>query len=258
MSDLDITLFGPPRAERDGVPVTFKRHQTRALLAYLAVTDQPHGRDALVALFWPELDEDRAHAALRRILYDLGRTIGKGWVDLSDDHVQLRTQPGLRIDVRRFRDLVSQVSAHGHAPHRLCDGCLVVLTEAVDLYQDDFLTGFTLKGSVGFDSWQTFLTESLRLELAAALEKLVDALASRCQHDLALPHARRKLALDPLNEASHRLLMKLHASSGDRVGAARQYEQCGKMLAAELGVEPAPETTALYRALLPGQIRCGR
>ena len=57
MPILDITLFGPPRAERDGVPVTFRRHQTLALLAYLAATDQPHGRDALAALFWPELDE---------------------------------------------------------------------------------------------------------------------------------------------------------------------------------------------------------
>ena len=53
MPDLHITLFGLPHAERDGVPVTFRRHQTLALLAYLAATDQPHGRDALAALFWP-------------------------------------------------------------------------------------------------------------------------------------------------------------------------------------------------------------
>ncbi len=39
MPNLDITLFGPPRAERDGIPVTFHRHQTLALLAYLAATD---------------------------------------------------------------------------------------------------------------------------------------------------------------------------------------------------------------------------
>ena len=82
MSVLDITLFGPPRAERDGVPVSFHRHQTLALLAYLAATDQPHSRDALATLFWPQQDEQQAHAALRRILFDLGRTIGKGWLAL--------------------------------------------------------------------------------------------------------------------------------------------------------------------------------
>src|SRR5687767_3433596 len=39
-----------------------------ALLAVLALA-HPHGyvrRDALLPLFWPELDEDRARAALRR------------------------------------------------------------------------------------------------------------------------------------------------------------------------------------------------
>jgi DNA-binding SARP family transcriptional activator len=116
--------------------------------------------------------------------------------------------------------------------------------------QDDFLAGFTLKGSAEFDTWQTFTTESLRLELAAALEKLAGALAARGQTDQALPHARRWLALDPLHEASHRLLMQLHAAAGDRAALARQYRQCVEVLAAELGVEPAPETSALYYALL--------
>jgi hypothetical protein len=184
MPTLDITLFGPPRAERDGVPVTFRRHQTLALLAYLAAADQPHGRDALAALFWPELDEQEAHAALRRILYDLGRTIGKGWLELGDGRVQLRAQPGLWVDVRRFHDLVAQVPAYGHAPHALCDtlcdDCLTALIEAAGLYRDDFLAGFTLRGSAEFDAWQTFTTESLRLELAAVLEKLAASLTWPC------------------------------------------------------------------------------
>jgi predicted ATPase/DNA-binding SARP family transcriptional activator len=258
MSSLDLSLFGPPRALRDGVPVAFGRHPTLALLAYLAAADQPHGRDALAALFWPERDEQASHAALRRILYDLGRTIGKGWLELGDSHVQLRAQAGLRVDVRRFRELVARATAHGHAPQQLCDGCLVALVEAADLYRDDFLAGFTLRGSAEFDVWQTLTTENLRLELAVVLEKLASALVARRQYDLALPHARRWLALDPLNEASHCLLMQLHAASGDRAAAARQYEQCAGALASELGIEPAPETTALFHALVQGEIAGGR
>ena len=33
MAVLDITIFGPPRAKSDGIPVRFRRHQTLALLA---------------------------------------------------------------------------------------------------------------------------------------------------------------------------------------------------------------------------------
>src|SRR5687767_1973831 len=50
-----------------------------ALLAVLALA-HPHGfvrRDALLPLFWPELDEDRARAALRRAVYFLRQALGK-------------------------------------------------------------------------------------------------------------------------------------------------------------------------------------
>jgi predicted ATPase/DNA-binding SARP family transcriptional activator len=250
MSVLNIVLFGPPRAERDGVPLRFQRGQTLALLAYLAAANRPHSRDALAALFWPQQDEQQSHAALRRSLYDLGRIIGKDWLTLEDHRVALPARPGLAVDVRRFGVLTAPVAGHGHAAPQLCDDCLAALAEAAGLYRDDFLAGFTLKGSAEFDTWQTFTTEILRLELAEALEKLAGALLACSQIEPALPHARRWLALDPLHEASHRLLMQLHAAAGDRAALARQYRQCVDLLAAELGVEPALETSALYYALL--------
>ncbi len=253
MSVLNIVLFGPPRVERDGAPVSFHRGQTLSLLAYLAAADRPHSRDALATLLWPEQAEQPAHAALRRILYDLGRTVGKEWLRFEDHQVALPTQSGLDVDVRRFCELQAHVAAHGHAPHHLCDDCLAALSEAASLYGDDFLAGFTLKGSAQFDAWQTFTTESLRLELGAALEKLAGALFTRRRYDQALPHARRWLALDPLHEAGHRLLMRLYAATGDRAALIRQYEYCIQVLAAELGVAPAVETMALYRQLAPDQ-----
>src|SRR5215213_2662497 len=44
-----------------------------ALLAYLALASprRHHRRDSLLAMFWPELDEEHARAALRRSLYYL-------------------------------------------------------------------------------------------------------------------------------------------------------------------------------------------
>lgn len=249
MSSLSITLFGPPRAEYAGVTLRFHRHQTLALLAYLAAADRPHSRDALATLLWPDEPAQPAHAALRRILYDLGCTIGKDWLRFENGQVTLPAQPGLHVDVRSFCALQARATTHGHTPHHLCDDCLAALTEAARLCQDDFLAGFTLAGSADFDAWQTLTTENLRLALAATLEKLASTLLTRHHYDQALLHARHWLALDPLHEPTHRLLMRLYAATGDPVAVIRQYEQYSQVLAAELGIAPPLETTILYREL---------
>lgn len=253
MSSLHITLFGPPRARLAGAPVNFHRGQTLALLAYLAASERPHSRDTLATLFWPEQPAQMAHGALRRILYDLGRTVGKEWLEVEEHCVALPAQPDLLVDVRRFSTLQARVAAHGHAPHHLCDDCLAALTEAAGLYADDFLAGFSLRGPAQFDAWQTLTAEYLRLELAAALESLAATLLARRRCDQALPHARRCLALDPLHEPSHRLLMQLYALNGDQAAVARQYMHCTQLLATELGIQPSPETVALYHRLAPIQ-----
>jgi len=66
-----------------------------ALLAYLALATPrgQHSRDALLALFWPELGEDEARRALRqalhRIRYHVGDALLKsereGQIGIADD-----------------------------------------------------------------------------------------------------------------------------------------------------------------------------
>ena len=50
MAQLAINLLGPPKIEVDGRPIEISRRKAVALLAYLALTGQPHGREALAAL----------------------------------------------------------------------------------------------------------------------------------------------------------------------------------------------------------------
>ncbi len=192
MPGLDVFLFGKPRVERDGAPVTVARRKALALLAYLAVTRQAHGRDALVALLWPELDGEHGRAVLRSTLADLNQAIGKEALAVEGDQVACQAPP-LQVDVARFHDLLAQVAGHNDPLSRLCDDCLAALSEAVGLYRADFLAGFTLEDAVEFDAWQTFQTESLRLELAAALEKLAQGLAGR-QRIRCRPRPRAALA----------------------------------------------------------------
>ena len=47
--------------------------------------------------------------------------------------------------------------------------------------------------------------------------------------------------------------MQLYARTGQRSAALRQYQECERILAEELGVAPVAETTALYERIRTGR-----
>ncbi|MBN1657401.1 MAG: AAA family ATPase [Anaerolineae bacterium] len=259
MAKLQLFLLGPPRLERDGEPLQFDTRKIMALVAYLAVSDVPAGtahvtRDSLLALLWPELEPARARAVLRRNLSLLRAALDGEWL-VADRH-SLSTDPAadFGLDVHEFNALLSACEAHGHARDQVCAECLALLDRAVELYRGDFLEGFGLRDSVAFDDWQFFQAEELRTALASALERLVRGHTEMGDPELALPYARRWLALDSLHESAHRWLIRLYAATGQRSAALRQYDECVRILDEEMGVPPSTETTDLYkevRAALP-------
>jgi DNA-binding SARP family transcriptional activator/predicted ATPase len=248
MSGLRLEFLGPPRVEIDGAPVNINRHKAMALLAYLAVSGEAQPRDTLATLFWPESSQSLARNSLRRDLSILNKALGRGWLIIERESVGLR-HPGIWLDVAYFRQRLAGCRTHGHPVEAVCSACLQPLTEAVTLYRDDFLAGFSLADCPGFDEWHFFQAEALRQELASALERLVHGYSIQGEYEAALPHARRRLALDPLHEPAHRQLMLLYARTGQQGAALRQYQLCVQTLQEDLGVAPAPETTAMYQQI---------
>lgn len=250
MSWLALYFLGAPRIELDGELISLSYHKAMALLAYLAATRQPHTRQALAALLWPEYDPVAARGEVRRMLWVLNKSLGQGWLEVDRETVLLPPQPDLWLDVGRFRELLGVGRHHNHAISEVCPACLEPLTEAVTLYRGDFLAGFTLPDSPEFDTWQAFETESLCRELAGALERLVQLLIQGGETgEPAINYARRWLALDPLHEPAHRQLMQLYFWAGQPAAAFQQYQICIRSLEHELGVSPSAETTALYEAI---------
>jgi predicted ATPase/DNA-binding SARP family transcriptional activator len=243
MPQLEIALLGAPEINLDGSPVKTDRRKAIALLAYLAVTNESHPRDELAALLWPDYERDSAYAYLRRTLWELNQMLGKGWIDADREHIALTLTNNLWLDFATFHEFI-------HAGEKEVD----VLTKAVDLYRGDFLSGFVLADTAPFADWQFQQAETFRLEFADVLERLVDIHAQRGEYEMALPYARRWLALDQLNEAAHCAIMRLLAGLGDRAGLVRQYEACVQILKAELDIDPQLETRELYKAILHGKI----
>src|SRR5215218_3083842 len=248
MAELRIALLGPPRVERDGAPIEVDTRKAIALLAYLAMHPERHGRDAVAGLLWPDYDTEHARGALRRTLSTLNKAVGPGW--LAADRTTVGFARAVSwLDVARFEELVAACREHGHAPEDACPACVAPLEEAARLHRGDFLAGFGLRDSTSFDDWQYFQAERLRRELASTLERLATAQIGQHRWDDAVDAARRFLALDPLHEPAHRQLMRIYAWSGRRGAALRQFQACQRVLADELGVEPLEETVAVHQAI---------
>jgi DNA-binding SARP family transcriptional activator len=163
---LKIHLLGAPLIEKDDSPVEFDTRKGTALLAYLAVTDEPATRDGVAALLWPEYDQSRAKAALRRTLSTVRKGIGDEFIRASHTSITLLQDSSVWVDVLAFKDLLAEARSHKHPRGSVCTHCLQNLVEAEAIYRDDFLSGFGLRDSVEFDDWQFFLSEEYRRDLA--------------------------------------------------------------------------------------------
>jgi DNA-binding SARP family transcriptional activator len=249
MAHLALYLLGAPRIERDGAAIDVDTRKAIALIAFLAVTRERYSRDRLVGLLWPDYDQQHARATLRRTLSTLNKAIGGDWLDLDREMIGLPPTEGLWLDVEAFSAHLASTRTHGHPANDVCPACLQPLTDAVALYRDDFLAGFNLRDSPSFEDWQFFQAESLRRDLAGALERLVSGQTMQGDFDAAIHFARRWLMLDRLHEPAHRQLMQLYARAGQRAAALHQYRECVQVLEQELGVAPLEATTQLYQAI---------
>src|SRR6266508_1261340 len=251
--ELRLALLGPPRVERDGSPMEVDTRKAVALLAYLAVTGGWQGRDGIAGLLWPDYDRAHARAALRRTLSTLNKALGGGWLGIERSALRLDADDAW-FDVRQFHDLVAGCLEHGHGAAEVCAACVAPLAAAVALHRGEFLAGFSLRDSPSFDDWQSFQADSLRRELAGALDRLTRGLSGTGHWEEAVAAARRWLALDTLHEPAHQRLMRLCACSGQRSAALRQYRECVRVLDDELGVAPLEATTALYQEILENRV----
>jgi len=243
-----IRLLGPPSIERNGAPVKVETRKALALLAYLAVERRSHARASLVALLWPDADEARGRAVLRRTLHALAAALPGGALITEQDQVRLGVDSRLRIDIDEMRAIRGRCLESGER----CAECPLPLRAAADLYGADFLAGFTLKDSVAFDDWEFFQAEAFRRAFASILERLVACLSLVEDYDGGIEYASRWLALDNLDEAPHVALMKLHALAGRRSAALRQYETCRSVIRRETGEEPSPRVGRLAADIRSG------
>jgi serine/threonine-protein kinase len=227
------------------VSAVLRQPKRLALLAYLAVSAPRrfHRRDSLLALFWPELDQEHARAALRRAIYFLRNELGAEVIAGRGDEELVVPDAELWCDATALDAALAAGDPAG----------------ALELYRGPLLDGLYVAGAAAeFQDWLD--RERLRLaeRAGAAARALGEAAEREGRLEDAVQAARRGLDLAPDDEASLRRCVTLLERSGDPAAALRTYDEFARRLARDLQLEPTEETRALVEAVRSRAERDGR
>ncbi|HET9982506.1 MAG TPA: BTAD domain-containing putative transcriptional regulator [Longimicrobiales bacterium] len=217
-------------------PAVLRQPKRMALLVYLALA-RPRGfhrRDKLLALFWPESDEERARHALRQAVYVLRCALG-GRVIASRGDEELALAGGtFACDALEFESAVAEGA----------------LGRALALYRGDLLDGFHLSGAAPeFDQWVEEERARLRKLMVTAAWAQAEARRAEGDSEAAREWARRAVSLSPIDEEAQRRFLLLLRGLGDRVGAVAAYTAYARRLADEYELEPSAELAELARSM---------
>jgi TolB-like protein/DNA-binding SARP family transcriptional activator len=232
-----LTLLGGFEARAsDGRVVTLPTRKAEALLAVLACRPgQAHLRERLTAILWSDRSDPQARHSLSQTLSSIRRCFGTPLLAMRREAVTALPEV-LEADVAEFRRLAESDAVSD-------------LRRAAELYRGPLLDGLNL-GDSAFEEWLSHERAQLHDQAIATLKKLAQREAAGGAIDRAGVALTRALALDPLAEDIHRLVLQLHLDQGAYNSAVRHYRQCADILQRELGTVPEPQTTALYREAL--------
>ncbi|MEO9326053.1 BTAD domain-containing putative transcriptional regulator [Nocardioides sp. C4-1] len=241
---LDVRCFGGFEVRVDGATpqLTRVRPRARALLRLLALhAGQPVHREVIVEAMWPQLDGQAAthnlHVCVSGIRSALEPGVARGASRLvvrDGERYLLALPDGAVSDLRRFDALTGaaeQARTDGRTDQAIAD-----LDTALRLYVGDVLP------EDGPSEWALPHREHYKVRAAEAA-----ALLGRLHLDHGRPAeaasaARRSIDVDPLRDASWRLLVAAHRAAGDLAASEEARRSYAEVLTS-LGVATSAAST---------------
>lgn len=206
------------------------------MVAYLAL-EGPTGRSRLAGLLWPDSKESTARNNLAQAIRRLKNASGAPIVD-GDDAIALRC---VSSDVE---DLFRAVESGAYA--------------AIAQLGHELLAGFDLDDCPDFDVWLRGARTRVKRAWMRGAEGALAEFEAAGDLTSAIPWAERIVEAEPLSEAGHLKLARLHLARGDASAAMSAYDTCKRTLARELGMKPSAAMLEVYRAIREGRPRPAR
>lgn len=236
------------RQRSNAIKLCSNRNGQAILRFLIAQSDHSASADTLMDLLWPE---DTADVALRKLHVTLSilRNCLRAWCSPFHNAIlyrhgiyQLNPAITLHSDVEEFLTFY-------HAGQK-ADGeqAISYFEKACAFYTRPFLLEDL------YADWSFTRREQLRqihLNMSAVLSSHY---LTKHSYDTAVHWALEMIKENPCDESAHRQLMRIYVLQGRRNDALRQYQRCLHILNEELNLPPMPETEALYRAILHGDM----
>ena len=251
---LRVQSLGAFRVWRGSVEVAprdWQRDKARQLFQLL-LTERSRWlpREQIADRLWPQLSPEAAARDFKVALNALNKAIEPGhsseapfsFLAREGTSYQLRPEADLWVDSTEFEReceagmrLIESGDTGEGVEH---------LQAAMRLYRGDYLPDAL------YEDWASDERERLLSLFLRAADRLAEAYVQSAHYDGALEVCQRILARDPCWERAYRMMMVSHARQGNRSLATRTYQRCVDALREELGAEPSPATTGLYRQVL--------
>jgi DNA-binding SARP family transcriptional activator len=201
------------------------------VLAFLALRRGAALRVLVAAMLWPDGTEEHARGNLRSAVWRIQQT----GADLVESSRQtLRLGPAVTVDVDGFTDRA----------HALIKGQGTPQPEDLrrELAGTELLPGW-------YEDWVLVEREQLRQLRLHGLEALSLQLVQAERFAEAIHVGLAAVAIEPLRESAHRVLVTAFLAEGNPIEALRQYETYRRMLWEQLAVVPSAHMEALIRSL---------
>lgn len=250
---LKTRFLGEPKIHVEGKDITnLISSKGIGILAYLL--SQRRGtkihREKISALFWSESDHKSAKYNLRYTLWSIKKILKdydiKNNIIVTTDksYCFIDKEADLECDLENFKSMAEQI----------LNGNFEGTENFIKVYNGKFLQGIQIKDNRELDDWIIYQMEKLQRIYLGCLRKLSENFSNLGEYKKGIEYLEQILFMNPLDEETHRALIKLYYVSGNRVAAMKQYEKCRNILRDELNISPMEETTKLYKNIKDDQL----
>lgn len=225
-----LSMLGGFDLRHDGQRLRLARSVER-VVAYVALHGRPASRSNVAGSLWLDVPEERAMANLRSALWRLR-------------HLRLRLVESLGDQLVLSREVTVDVHQLSSAARHVLDGSMSTASAE--------LAGLASGGELLSDwheEWVLVEREHFRQLRLHALERVAADLADRGEYGRAAEMALAAIAVEPLRESAHRVLIQVHLAEGNRIEAIRQYCTYEQLMRDELDLEPSLQVRELVGTL---------
>lgn len=226
MNILKVKLLGNPIVQLNNDKITFPYKKSEALFYYVCINKKVSRLEA-INMFWSDLNEETAKKNLRDALYKIKTCISENIFSNSKSFIEFSDKFDIEIDT----DILNE-------------------TNAVNLYNGDFLLNFSVKNCYEFENWTEEKRNYYNNIYINSVHNKVNELVSISDFSSIEKYGNILIKNDPYNEKIYRHLMKIQALSENYNKAIMLYNELADNLNNDLGVEPEHKTKKIYNEIL--------